>query len=406
MKLRTLTLLSASLLGFAGTASSAEIEVMTQNQYLGFDLIGIVNSTDFNAAVIAGLQTRAASLPLERTQALAALIDRRNPALVGLQEMYRFSCIELPALADGKGCDNPSIAGAFTDQLADTLAALGGRYEVAATVVNLDLPDGLGLPGLPGIPLQIDGLTILLGVVDRDAIIARTDVDHAAVDFASLNAINPALCPLPSDDGCNYQEVAEAPLTVPLPGGGSVTVPVKFQRGFVGVDALVDGTPYRFVNTHLETRLESFGPTGRFFQTAQAYELKGTLEALQLFEPSLRQIVVGDFNSDPRDVEEIPGLVAPYQIFAADHTDIWTMRPGTGMAKGAPLVGFSCCQDEDLANHRSALYERVDLIFSLALPTKVLDARVLGESVGDKTLPKGWGVWPSDHASVAARLHY
>jgi hypothetical protein len=407
MKRYTLTLLAASLLGLTGTASSAEIEVMTQNQYLGFDLIGIVNSTDFNAAVIAGLQTRAASLPLERARALAALIDRRSPALVGLQEMYRFTCVELPTpVADGKGCDNPSIAGAFTDQLADTLAALGGRYEVAATVVNLDLPDGLGLPGLPGIPLQIDGLTILLGVVDRDVIIARSDVDHAAVDFASLNVINSALCPLPSDDGCNYQVVADAPLTVPLPGGGSVTVPVKFQRGFVGVDALVDGTPYRFVNTHLETRLEGFGPTGRYFQTAQAYELKGTLEALQLFAPSPRQIVVGDFNSDPRDVEEIPGLVAPYQIFAADHTDVWTMRPGTGKGKGAPLVGFSCCQDADLANHRSALYERVDLIFSLASPSKVLDARVLGESVGDKTLPRGWGVWPSDHASVAARLFY
>jgi hypothetical protein len=82
------------------------------------------------------------------------------------------------------------------------------------------------------------------------------------------------------------------------------------------------------------------------------------------------------------------------------------MRPGTGKAKGAPLVGYSCCQDEDLANHRSALYERVDLIFSLTPPTKVLDARLLGESVADKTLPRGWGVWPSDHASVAARLQY
>lgn len=400
-------LMAATLFAVAGAASSAEIEVMTQNQYLGFDLIGIVNATDFNAAVIEGLQTRAASLPKERAAALAALIDKRSPALVGLQEMYRFTCFELPApVSDGKGCDNPSIAGAFTDQLDDTLDALGGRYQEAATVVNLDLPNGLGIPGLPGIPLQIDGITILLGVVDRDVIIARADVGHAVIDFASLNALNPALCPLPSADGCNYQVVASAPLTIPLPGGGSVTIPVKFQRGFVGVHAVVDGAAYRFVNTHLETRLEGFGPQGRYFQTAQAYELKATLGVLQLVAPLPRQVVVGDFNSDPRDVEEIPGLVAPYQIFAADHTDAWTMRPGTDTASGAPLVGNSCCQDADLANHRSVLYERVDLIFSLATPRKVLEARLLGESIGDKTLPKGFGVWPSDHASVAARLQY
>jgi endonuclease/exonuclease/phosphatase family metal-dependent hydrolase len=357
--------------------------------------------------VIAGLETRAASLPMERTQALARLIARRNPALVGMQEMYRFTCLELPMpVADGKGCDNPSIAGAFSDQLDDTLAALGGRYVEAATVVNLDLPASLGIPGLPGIPLQIDGMTVFLGVVDRDVIIARTDVPHEAFDFSALNALNPALCPLPSADGCNYQEVASAPLTLPLPGGGSVTLPVRFQRGYVGVHAMVNGVPYRFVNTHLETRLEGFGPLGRYYQTAQAFELEATLGVLQLVAPQPRQIVVGDFNSDPRDVEEIPGIVPPYQIFAAGHTDVWTMRPGAMTARGAPPVGNSCCQDEDLANHRSVLHERVDLIFSLATPRRVLDARLLGESIADKTPPKGFGVWPSDHASVAARLQF
>jgi hypothetical protein len=36
----------------------------------------------------------------------------------------------------------------------------------------------------------------------------------------------------------------------------------------------------------------------------------------------------------------------------------------------------------------------------------VLDARLLGEAVADKTAPRGWGVWSSDHASVAARMQY
>ena len=52
------------------------------------------------------------------------------------------------------------------------------------------------------------------------------------------------------------------------------------------------------------------------------------------------------------------------------------------------------------------MYERVDLIWSLSKPTKVQDARLLGESVSNKTQPIRFGVWPSDHASVAARLFF
>lgn len=409
--------LAAATLLVAGAASSADIEVMTQNQYVGADLIGVVSEPDFNAAAIEFLQIRAASLPSERTRALAALIDKRAPALVGLQEVYLFTCAEaVPIPDDFKGCEDPSFAGAFTDQLADTLAALGGRYIEAATVVNVDLPKALDLPFpynlFAGLPVQVGDVTIFIRVVDRDVIIARTDVPFQKIDFTDLQQyVGPAICELASADGCNYHEVASQEITLwlPMPPDGQlveITRTVRFERGFVGVDATVGGKPYRFVNTHLETRLESFGPGGRYFQTAQAYELSGILGALQLFAPNPKQIVVGDFNSDPRDVEEIPGIVPPYQIFAADHTDVWTMRPGTATAKGAPLAGFTCCQDEDLGNFKSEQDERIDLIFSLAPPKKVQDARVLGDSVSDKTRPIAMGVWPSDHASVAAKLTY
>jgi len=410
-------LFAAAALVAAGTSSSADIEVMTQNQYVGADLIGVVSEPDFNAAAIEFLQIRAASLPSERASALAALIDKRAPALVGLQEVYLFTCVEpVPIPDDFKGCEDPSFAGAFTDQLADTLAALGGKYVEAATVVNLDFPKALDLPPpysfFPGLPIQVGDVTILIRVVDRDVIIARTDVPVQKIDFTELQFLDDAICELPSADGCNYHVVASQNITIwlpmPPPGGPlmEITRTVRFERGFVGVNAMVGGKPYRFINTHLETRLESFGPAGRYFQTAQAYELHSILGALQLFAPNPKQIVVGDFNSDPRDVEEIPGIVPPYQIFAADHTDVWTRRPGASTGQGAPLMGLTCCQDEDLGNFKSAMYERVDLIFSLGLPRKVQNARVLGDSVSDKTRPISMGVWPSDHASVATKLTY
>jgi len=413
----TTPLLAATALAVAGAASSADVEVMTQNQYVGTDLIALVTEPDFNAAVVDALATRAASLPAERAKALAALIAKRKPALVGLQEVYGFTCLEFPTVPDGKGCDNPAIAGAFTDQLADTLAALGGDYVEAATVVDLDLPDGLTLPDgsplpvtLPGIPIAIDGMQIYLRAVDRDVILARKGVPYSVVPYN-------AICPLPSADGCNFQFVASADLAVNVPGlDDPVPVVVKFQRGFVGVDATVDTVPYRFVNTHLETRLESFGEPGRYFQSAQAAELLQFMLVYLPPQPGRRLLLVGDMNSDPRD-EVFPTVppgyppivaVPPYQQYTAlaRFTDIWTKRPGAMTGKGAPLVGFSCCQAEDLLNRKSELYERVDLILSLAPPRKVQEARLLGESISDKTPPVSMGLWPSDHASVATRLQY
>ena len=70
------------------------------------------------------------------------------------------------------------------------------------------------------------------------------------------------------------------------------------------------------------------------------------------------------------------------------------------------MIGLSCCQLEDLSNQQSLLTRRIDLVLSREMPRKVKDARLLGEVTADKTWPPGRGLWPSDHASVAARLQY
>lgn len=411
MKRILLAAAGATLLALNATAATEQLSVMTQNQYVGTDLIGLVTEPDFNAAVIRALEVRAASLPSDRVRALSALIAGRAPSLVGLEEVYRFTCIDDDA-RDARGCQNQAIAGAFTDQLADTLAALGGKYVAAAQVVNLNLPATLPAPlnALPGVPIAYDGRVIYVGVIDRDVILARRGVSFTPTPFASLNAVNPALCPRPSANGCNYYAAASANLTLP---GVPFPVPIRFERGFVGVDAVVGGRTYRFVATHLETRLETLGPAARGFQSAQAYELINTVGALQAFAAIGRTVLVGDFNSDARDpVYPAPPPdtylgVPPYQqLAAAGLTDAWTLRPGTAKSRGAPLIGFSCCQDEDLGNARSALYERVDLVWSMPRPARVFDVRLLGEVTADKTPPKGAGLWPSDHASVAAVLDF
>ena len=73
------------------------------------------------------------------------------------------------------------------------------------------------------------------------------------------------------------------------------------------------------------------------------------------------------------------------------------LRPGS-------VPGFSCCQADDLSNHQDANDDRIDMIFSLDALTKVKKARVLGAKVSDKSGP--FGLWPSDHGSVAAALEF
>jgi hypothetical protein len=143
-------------------------------------------------------------------------------------------------------------------------------------------------------------------------------------------------------------------------------------------------------------------------------------------QSGVKTLVAGDFNSDPRNPvltfppeflaylasQGVPDAllpylgIPPYQLLSTLLTDVWTLRPGASTGRGAPLVGMSCCQDEDLGNQNSVLHERVDQLWSSAQPTKVQDARLLSESISDKTMPRVIGVWPSDHASVAAKLTF
>jgi endonuclease/exonuclease/phosphatase family metal-dependent hydrolase len=237
--------------------------------------------------------------------------------------------------------------------------------------------------------------------VDRDVILARRDtvLDPVPVDFPD----DPALCKA-SQQGCNYATVL--PVAVELPEG---VLEVSFERGFVAVDATVEGKDFRYVATHLEVREPEPGNVvSRVFQTAQAAQLIGLLGATT--PPGLTQIVVGDLNSSPED-EPVPGplplpppldqgLPPPYlQFVGAGYTDAWTLRPGA-------LPGFTCCQAPDLLNPRSTLDERIDLIFASDAPTTVRQARVVGARVADKTPPPSPRLWPSDHGGVVATLEF
>ncbi len=370
--------------GKPAKSGKPDIIVITQNQYLGADLTPIITAQgpeEYNEAVLNTLASIAANNIPERAEALAKSIADRDAHLVGLQEIFKFECIETGTMPGA--C--LLFSAAMNDHLQltmDALLALGADYYVAGIVENLNL-----LPGLP-VFLDLDPVPdVLIRVLDRDVILARGDVFTSEVTFP---------CTKPSANGCNYQVVAFATVLGEM---------INIERGFVGVDAIVNGQDYRFVNTHLEVQSPSPDPDSSLIQAFQATQLVTTLSLTT--PPGIELLVVGDINSSPVDPPFLSsyGLAyPPYQQLANGtdlfdfpisfpYTDIWTMRPGKPK-------GFTCCEAADLSNAESMLYERIDVIFSLMPPVRV-KANVLNNNPEDKT-PSG--LWPSDHATVVGRL--
>ena len=129
------------------------------------------------------------------------------------------------------------------------------------------------------------------------------------------------------------------------PGSCPALPPSAVFRGFVGVDAIVEGETYRFVTTHLEVR-----GVGTAIQQAQAAELVATIG--RATPPERPVILVGDFNSAPT-----AGAGSAYDIIhAAAYADTWQRN----LFRSLNPDGFTCCQASDLTNDTTLLNERID----------------------------------------------
>jgi len=397
MNARLFALLYAGILAVAPmtalSADTADIKVMTQNQYLGADLGPIIAAQtpeDYAQAVVDALQSIAANNFRERAVALAESIHDRQPHLVAMQEVFAFECID----AGYGAC--AIFEPAFNDHLAlvtEALAAFGSDYYVAAQIQNLTIPtatmEANHIPGLPVFLPGFDGPAMFVSVIDRDVILARADVPTNPV---------PMVCGRPGTDGigCNYLTVADVT---------TLAGPISIERGHVAVDAWVGPDEYRFVNTHLEVRILGENPLSAGYQAAQASELSYTLALNASPNPASRLIVAGDINSAPSH-EPIGPFIPPYHQLAqglnivgipafAPMTDTWSLRPGKP-------DGYTCCEAGDLSNTMSRHDERIDVIFARPAPAAV-KANVMDAESSDRT-PSG--LWPSDHASVIAELTY
>jgi endonuclease/exonuclease/phosphatase family metal-dependent hydrolase len=305
---------------------------MTQNLYLGADLAQLVTAVtveQLGDVMESTLRALADSDAPGRLAAVARLIKEADPDLVGLQEV---------AVWERRG----KVLADFGDLLQ---AELGNRYRVAAEWHPSRPPDSSGRR-----VVEIGNLILAHSGMRVEA--------HAGEYWGKLSIKHPLV--------------------------GEIGLP----RGWVAVDAKVDGRPFRFVNTHLEATLEELRGAAEI-QLAQAAELEAGPARAK--EPV---ILVGDINSDPNARGIVP-TASRENLVRAGFTDAWAaLHPEDD--------GLTWRVDDEIRDPDAELGARIDVVMTRGAihPVKV-------ERLGlDPACRTPSGRWPSDHLAVLATLAF
>jgi len=338
-----------------GVASPPGVTVLTWNVYYGTDptplLTTPADQVPFVAASVWGL-VQQTNFPA-RAGALAQAIAAQRPHLVGVEEAAIYRLQRPGDLAFGGTQPATQVVYDFLALLADSLAARGLHYVIAAadSTTDVELPVITGVDPATGIPTFDD-----VRLTDRDAVLARADVQIANPRHATYAAF------------------------IPVSIGGAQT---GVYEGWSSVEATVSGRTIRFIDTHLETQ------DALPVQLGQAQELLALLQ-----NESLPTILAGDFNSDVYGQDPTRATPSYGMITGAGFADSW-LRPGPVPA------GLTCCQRETLDNPVAAFNQRIDFIFTRNMPSEmqVIGRAVVGAAAADRTPA---GLWASDHGGVVA----
>jgi len=321
-----LLLLFALLVAPAVGGAPRSLTVMTQNSYIGADMVPALLATSYDefleAVTFTYQQALNSNFPV-RGDAIAAEIAAAQPHLVGLQEIALWR--------SGLSGPDPAteVEADMLAEIMDGLAERGASYTVLAAVEGFDGE----FPTLLGVDARLTNYDVLL---------ARSDVPDLKLSNVQSGTY-------------------EARLVIPSLYAGPVTV----TRHWAAVDARLRGRRVRVITTHLE---------------AASYLVRVTQAAELLDGPArtrLPVIVMGDLNAEPHDAGDSAWL-----LLANGFVDGWAeVNPG------AP--GLTCCQNADLANTSSVLSERIDLVLGRGTLVTT-SAAVVGADPLDRPVPPFW----------------
>ncbi len=249
--------------------SDTTVIVMARNLYLGADVGVALNLLPDMPAAAQFMWEQVAATDFDaRVGLLAQEAATARPDVIGLQEATIWSCRPKPWSAPVPVFD-------FTEQFLAATGAAGVQYVVAEHDGARAENPGYSIPAMPFLTTVRDPATFqplfgtdtaACGFVIGDALLVRADLaDHV----------------LAVGTGEYEDRYAVAPVVFTI------------DRGYAWADLAIAGTTVRAVTTHLESLWD---PDSDVPAAQQARQLVADLAST-----TVPTIVVGDFNSDPRD---------------------------------------------------------------------------------------------------------
>jgi endonuclease/exonuclease/phosphatase family metal-dependent hydrolase len=308
------------------------LRVATYNLYLGADLslvFGATSQEDLARRARAVYEQMLGTDFPARARAIAGLLAREKVDVVGLQEVSLWA-------RSTPGSAQPVVWCDFLDELTEALAAAGHPCSVHAANVNFS-----------GAVTVENGEA--MSVVGHNVTLVRRD---AGVEVVA------------SGTG-EYRATLE--VQAPMEG-----LRFRVPRSWGWLDGAVDGTRFRFVNTHTEA------------YDAQVRDAQRDELLQEMRSTALPVVLAGDFNASPAEVGMPEGWA-----------DAW-------LAAGNADPGYTVGQSPDLANPQSTLRRRIDYLW--VRDATVQGCWLVGDQPADRTGEHR--LWPSDHACVVADIAF
>jgi endonuclease/exonuclease/phosphatase family metal-dependent hydrolase len=377
--------------------SQDQITVMTRNMYLGADVGPAMKLLpDFSAAAeFMWKQVKQTDFS-KRSVAMAREISSAQPDVIALQEATKWICT--PHVWSKK-----KVVFDFTSQLIEALHQQGDEYKLASAKGTVAFNTGFSINPIPGLTMVSDPETFqplfgtnkaACGFQIADALLVKADLEVTNVgtsEYKKIYTIIPTI------------------MTV--------------YRGYSWADISFDGNVIRFVATHLESLFDEQDiPIAKI----QADQLVADTSAV-----NMPLVVMGDFNSDPRDPRPATAgnlggqpkendkckaqVSEPVEATAIDVCNAyWTMLNAGFMDSGPdPLDqhnltwGYDALLAGPSADRPAGMTDRLDYVFTKNF------RQPISASVFGNRYPQGIGMWDcgsakcaaSDHAGVVVTLH-
>jgi hypothetical protein len=322
---------------------------MTYNVNEGTDYIELLNAKTLPQVLIAVGETITqvrATNPPERMAAVAAQILAANPSAVTLQEVDRWYTGTFNPMT--QTCSGMTLEFDMVQELLDALAAQGGHYQVAVQALEIAFPPTPGL--IP--PSNF----ICVALQNYNMILVRSDLPPSILQWTN-----------PQSAYFTNIVYLNSPIGV-----------IPITRSWVSIDVQFKQNAFRFIGSHLESG------------DATIRDLQGGELRTGPANTPQPVIIAMDSNAQAAPMPQDPAYL---HFISAGYSDAWSkILPYT--------AGFSCCQAELDNNPVSQLYQRIDLILTLG-NIEAKRIALYGADPSDRTID---GLWPSDHAGVAAWL--